>query len=116
MIAVIFELEPKPGQQSAYFSAAADLKPLVEKAEGLISLERFQSLSNPDKYLSLSFWRDENAVKAWRNDSVHRVTQKRGRSEIFQNYRLRVSSVIRDYGLLERDQAPEDSRTLHEGD
>ncbi len=109
MIAVIFELEPKAGERSTYFSIATQLKPLVEKAEGLISLERFQSLSNPEKFLSLSFWRDEDAVTAWRNNFEHRAAQKRGRDKIFHNYRLRVSSVIRDYGLLERDQAPEDS-------
>ncbi|MCH7880667.1 MAG: antibiotic biosynthesis monooxygenase [Proteobacteria bacterium] len=108
MIAVIFELEPKAGEENTYFSIAAELKPLVEKTEGLISLERFQSISNPEKFLSLSFWRDEDAVKAWRNNFEHRSAQKRGRAEIFQNYRLRVASVIRDYGLLERDQAPED--------
>ena len=116
MIAVIFELEPKASARDAYFSIAAELKPLVEKADGLISLERFQSLSNPEKFLSLSFWRDEDAVKVWRNNFEHRAAQGRGRSEIFQNYRLRVSSVIRDYGLLERDQAPEDSQTQHDGD
>jgi heme-degrading monooxygenase HmoA len=110
MIAVIFELEPKAGEQGTYFSIAAELKPLVEKAGGLISLERFQSVSNPEKFLSLSFWRDEDAVKAWRNNFEHRAAQKRGRAEIFQNYRLRVASVIRDYGLIERDQTPEDSR------
>jgi len=112
MIAVIFELEPKASEKECYFSIAAELKSLVEKAEGLISLERFQSLSNPEKYLSLSFWRDEDAVKAWRNNFEHRAAQVRGRSEIFQNYRLRVASVIRDYGMLERDQTPEDSLAI----
>jgi len=112
MIAVIFELEPKASEKECYFSIAAELKSLVEKSEGLISLERFQSLSNPEKYLSLSFWRDEDAVKAWRNNIEHRAAQARGRSEIFQNYRLRVASVIRDYGMLERDQTPEDSLAI----
>ncbi|MFV2032700.1 MAG: antibiotic biosynthesis monooxygenase [Gammaproteobacteria bacterium] len=108
MIAVIFELEPKAGEEDTYFSIAAELKPLVEQADGLLSLERFQSLGNPQKFLSLSFWRDEDAVTAWRNNFDHRAAQKRGRAQVFQNYRLRVASVIRDYGLLEREQAPED--------
>lgn len=116
MIAVIFELEPKSSEKDAYFAIAADLKPLVEQADGLISLERFQSLVNPEKFLSLSFWRDEEAVAAWRGQFEHRAAQKKGRASIFANYRLRVAEVMRDYGLEQRAQAPEDSKSVHQGD
>lgn len=112
MIAVIFELEPKAEQRRTYFSIAEDLKPLVENMDGFLSIERFQSVLNPDKFLSLSFWRDEEAVAAWRNTVEHREAQKFGRAKIFQNYRLRVASVIRDYGMTEREQAPKDSHVL----
>ena len=110
MIAVIFELEPKSELKDRYFDLAAQLKPLVENIDGFISIERFQSLANPDKYLSLSFWRDEEAVKEWRNLADHRQAQKQGREEIFNDYRLRVAGVIRDYGMNSRSQIPEDSR------
>ena len=113
MIAVIFELEPKTDQRKAYFSIAEDLKPFVEKIDGFLSIERFQSVQNPDKYLSLSFWRDEEALKAWRNLFEHREAQKFGRTKIFQDYRLRVASVVRDYGMTKREQAPEDSAAVH---
>ena len=114
MIAVIFELEPKASETDDYFAQAALLKPLVENMDGFISVERFQSLVNPAKYLSLSFWRDEAAVTAWRNQFEHRGAQHAGRGSIFQNYRLRVASVLRDYGLNERAEAPDDSRQLHD--
>ena len=114
MIAVIFEVLPHPEHRQAYLGIAADLKPLLVDMDGFISIERFQSLSNPDKILSLSFWRDEDAVKQWRNVEAHRAAQSMGRKNIFSDYRLRIASVIRDYGLNEREQAPVDSRTAHE--
>lgn len=110
MIAVIFELEPKSEQKKAYFSIAEELKPFVEKIDGFLSIERFQSVQNPDKFLSLSFWRDEEAVTAWRNLFEHREAQKIGRTKIFQDYRIRVADVVRDYGMTIREQAPEDSK------
>lgn len=113
MITVIFEVLPHPEYQRTYLDIAADLKPLLNEIDGFISIERFQSLSNPDKILSLSFWRDEEAVKEWRNIEAHRSAQSQGRSHIFTDYRLRIASVIRDYGLNERDQAPSDSRAVH---
>jgi heme-degrading monooxygenase HmoA len=106
MIAVIFEVELNTNCQEAYFEHAARLKPVLEKIDGFISVERFQSLSNPGKLVSLSFWRDEKAAQTWREQTAHRDAQKAGREGIFQNYRLRVASVIRDYGLDDRDQAP----------
>jgi heme-degrading monooxygenase HmoA len=115
MIAVIFELEPKTAEQDDYFALAAALKPIVENIDGFISIERYQSLVNPQKYLSLSFWRDEAAVQAWRNVFEHREAQRQGRTRIFQNYRLRVASVLRDYGMDEREQVPPDSLELHDG-
>ncbi|TXH05831.1 MAG: antibiotic biosynthesis monooxygenase [Nevskiaceae bacterium] len=115
MIAVIFEVMPRDGQRDAYLDAAAALRPLLETLDGFISIERFESLSQPGKLLSLSFWRDEAAVQQWRNLEAHRATQRRGRETIFANYRLRIAEVMRDYGLRERAQAPEDSRHAHGG-
>ena len=113
MIAVIFEVVPDPGQRDTYLNIAARLKPLLEQIDGFISVERFQSLTNPDKLLSLSFFRDEEAIKAWRNLEQHRSAQHVGRESAFADYRLRIAHVVRDYGLNEREQAPADSRTEH---
>lgn len=114
MIAVIFEVLPHAEHKQAYFDIAADLKLLLADIDGFISIERFQSLSDPNKILSLSFWRDEDAVKNWRNVESHRAAQSIGRGTIFSDYRLRIAAVIRDYGLTDRDQAPVDSRTAHQ--
>jgi heme-degrading monooxygenase HmoA len=113
MIAVIFEVEPAEGRREEYLDHAARLRPVLEKIDGFISVERFQSITDPRKVLSLSFWRDEEAVLAWRNTAVHRVSQQAGRDGVFADYRLRVASVIRDYGMHERVEAPEDSRLVH---
>ena len=113
MIAVIFEVEPRAGHQEAYLEIAAGLRPTLEKMDGFISIERFESLVNPGKILSLSFWRDEEAVAGWRNVEAHRQAQAAGRGEHFRDYRLRIAGVIRDYGLNDRDQAPADSRDAH---
>ena len=113
MIAVIFEVEPNPGQQSAYLDAAAALRPLLDQIDGFISIERFQSLVHPGKMLSLSYWRDEDAVKQWRNLEAHRATQAMGREEIFSDYSLNVAQVIRSYGMHSRAEAPQDSRARH---
>ena len=115
MIAVIFEVWPAEGRAGEYFETAASLKADLERMDGFISVERFESLATKGKYLSLSFWRDEEAVRAWRNLPTHRTTQGAGRAGVFRDYRLRVASVIRDYWLNERDEAPADSRTEHEG-
>lgn len=110
MIAVIFEVVPTDGRQAEYLGLAAELKPELEKIDGFISVERFQSLTDPPKLLSLSFWRDEQAVARWRNHAGHRRTQAKGRAGVFANYRLRVAGVIRDYGMSDsREQAPADS-------
>jgi len=114
MIAVIFEVEPGQGQADIYLDTAAALRPSLEAMDGFISIERFQSLSQPGKILSLSFWRDEQAVATWRNHGVHRDAQDMGRGGVFQDYRLRVAEVLRDYGLHQREQAPADSRAHHE--
>jgi heme-degrading monooxygenase HmoA len=114
MIAVIFEVLPGEGQSEVYLETAAALLPSLESMDGFISIERFQSLTQPGKILSLSFWRDEQAVTQWRNTEVHRVAQAKGRGGVFRDYRLRVAEVLRDYGLRERDQAPADSRARHE--
>lgn len=113
MIAVIFEVEPKPGMTDPYLAMAAEMRPLAEGIDGFISVERFQSLMNPEKLLSISFWRDEAALDEWRRLSRHRDAQRAGRERMFAGYRLRVAAVIRDYGMLERAEAPEDSRALH---
>ena len=113
MIAVIFELVPAEGLGQVYLDMAADLRPLLDGIDGFISIERFQSLSTPGKILSLSFWRDEEAVANWRCTEAHRAAQGQGRAGVFSDYRLRVASVNRDYGLHERRQAPADSRLSH---
>jgi len=113
MIAVIFEVWPANGREDRYFDLAAVLKSDLEKIDGFISVERFQSLTEPGKVLSLSIWRDEAAVQRWRNLPSHRAAQAEGRAGVFSNYRLRVASVIRDYGLNERAEAPTDSRKVH---
>jgi heme-degrading monooxygenase HmoA len=113
MIAVIFEVFPAPGKREAYLDLAANLRPLLEEIDGFISVERFESLTSPGKILSLSFFRDEEAVKAWRNRPEHRATQGKGRDGIFADYRLRIASVIRDYGMTERAEAPPDSQEAH---
>jgi heme-degrading monooxygenase HmoA len=115
MIAVIFEVTPAEGKRDAYLGIAADLRPLLEGTDGFISVERFQSLTNPGRLLSLSFWRDEEAVKVWRNTEEHRRAQQAGRAGVFQDYRLRIAHVLRDYGMAERDEAPADSRAAHDG-
>ena len=113
MIAVIFEVWPKAERKQDYLNIAAELKPLLDKIDGFISIERFESLYEPGKILSLSFFRDDAAVQAWRKMNEHRVAQTKGRNEIFSNYRLRVAGVIRDYGMREREQVPTDSREIH---
>lgn len=113
MIAVIFEVEPHPERKDAYLEAAARLKPLLEDIDGFISVERFQSLTQPGRIVSLSYWRDEAAVRAWRNLEAHRRTQAAGRESIFADYRLRVAEVLRDYGMNERAEVPDDSRAAH---
>ena len=113
MMAVIFEVTPAPGQRSAYLDAAAALKPLLAQIDGFVSIERFESLSAPGKLLSLSLWRDEEAVARWRQQEAHRSTQAAGRDHVFADYRLRVAAVVRDYGMNNRAQAPTDSRRVH---
>lgn len=115
MIAVIFEVLPAKNNYNRYLDLAAELKPLLAEIDGFISIERFQSLSEPRKILSLSFWRDEAAVLQWRNQEMHRGVQSQGRNSVFENYRLRVAHVVRDYGMFDREQAPQDSRSAHEG-
>lgn len=113
MIAVIFEVRPKAGRQQEYLDLAASLRPLLDDIDGFISIERFESLYEPGKILSLSFWRDEQAIAAWRRVEAHRAAQARGRADVFQDYRLRIAGVIRDYRMHEREQAPPDSRKFH---
>jgi heme-degrading monooxygenase HmoA len=113
MIAVIFEVLPAEGRRQAYLDIAADLAPVLSQIDGFISVERFESLTTPGKLLSLSFWRDEEAIAAWRAVEKHRGAQAAGRGGIFADYRLRVAGVIRDYGMLQREEAPEDSRQMH---
>ncbi len=113
MIAVIFEVYPAEGHKQEYLNIARGLLPRLNNIDGFISIERFESLYTPGKILSLSFWRDEEAVKQWRNTEEHRRAQEQGRQEVFRDYRLRVVSVIRDYGMSDRVQAPDDSKAHH---
>lgn len=114
MYAVIFEVLPAPGRKDDYLAHAARLRGELEKIEGFISVERFQSITDEGKMLSLSFFEDEAAVTRWRNEAHHRVTQAAGRGGIFSDYRLRVAQVVRDYGMTaRREEAPADSRARH---
>lgn len=113
MIAVIFEVHPAAGAQQQYLDMAAELRPLLQEIDGFISIERFESLTQPGKLLSLSFWRDEAAIQQWRQIEQHRCAQQLGRTGIFADYRLRVAVVERDYGLLDRGQVPVDSLMHH---
>ena len=113
MIAVIFEVFPADGQRQEYLDMAAALKPLLEQADGFISIERFESLYTPGKLLSLQFWRDEESLTRWRNVAEHRSAQQVGRNGLFDDYRLRIAAVVRDYGMAERAEAPVDSRAAH---
>ena len=113
MVSEIFEVWPDPAHREGYLHWEAELKTELLKMDGFISIERFQSLTEPDKLLSLQFWRDESCLQAWRNLEAHRAAQAAGRSTMFREYRLRIAEVIRDYSLKERDQAPADSRQTH---
>ena len=113
MHAVIFEVWPKDEHRQDYLDIAAALRPTLETMDGFISIERFQSLTDPGKILSLSFWRDDAAIAAWRRVEAHRSAQTKGRGKLFRDYRLRIAGVIRDYGMRERDEAPKDSRERH---
>ena len=113
MLAVIFEVWPAEGRAQDYFDLAAALKADLEKIDGFVSIERFQSLTTAGKFVSISFWRDEEAIRAWRGLEHHRSAQSKGRAGIFADYRLRVASVVRDYGMNERAEAPRDSRDAH---
>ena len=113
MIAVIFEVVPKDGKKDHYLDIAAGLKPLLNEVDGFISVERFQSLTDPRKLLSVSFFENEEALVQWRNLAAHREGQSVGRAEVFEDYRIRIAHVMRDYGMTERSEAPEDSKALH---
>ncbi|NEU06990.1 antibiotic biosynthesis monooxygenase [Flavihumibacter sp. R14] len=113
MVAVIFEALPAEGKWDEYFDMASMLKPELMKIEGFISIERFQSVSNSQKVLSLSFWQTEESITQWRNLEIHRNAQREGRNAIFSNYRIRIADVVRDYGMDDREQAPVDSKFIH---
>lgn len=113
MIAVIFEVVPASGHAATYLDMAARLKPLLSDIDGFISVERFESLAQPGKFLSLSYWRDEEAVRQWRNTAEHRATQAAGRESVLAGYSLRVAQVLRSYGMDDRAEAPQDSRAAH---
>ena len=109
MVAVIFEVHPTKEGKAEYLSIAAGLREFLKNRPGFISIERFQSLGDDGKVLSLSFWESEEAVQEWRNLLEHRMAQQRGKAELFERYRIRVAQVLRDYTDAEREQAPSDS-------
>lgn len=113
MIAVIFEVIPSADGKDEYLSIAVDLKRHLADVPGFISIERFQSLADQRKFLSLSFWENENAVERWRNFEEHRAAQTKGRSALFEEYRIRIGSILRDYSMENCDQAPNDSKAVH---
>jgi heme-degrading monooxygenase HmoA len=112
-IAVIFEVELLKNGKNDYLNIAESLSPELQKIEGFVSIERFQSIAYPEKILSLSFWRNEDAIKTWRNLEVHRKAQQKGRATVFKDYRLRIAQVVRDYGMYNRQEAPADSKKHH---
>jgi heme-degrading monooxygenase HmoA len=114
MIAVIFEVIPNEGKKEEYLDIAANLRPELNNIEGFISIERFQSFTDPEKVLSLSFWRDEQSIQQWRNLEMHRHAQVKGRNEVFKDYHLRIANVVRDYGMFERKESPDDSKEFHD--
>ena len=114
MIAVIFEVIPNEGKKEEYLNIATSLRTELNSIDGFISIERFQSLNDPGKILSLSFWRDEESIQQWRNLEMHRHAQSKGRNGIFKDYHLRIAAVVRDYGMFERKETPEDSSTFHD--
>ncbi len=114
MVAVIFEVLPTDGKRDEYLAIAEKLRPELDKIDGFISIERFQSITHPGKLLSLSFWKDEESVAQWRNVEMHRQAQAKGRTSVFNDYRLRVAHVVRDYGMNDRAQAPADSKHIHD--
>ncbi len=113
MIAVIFEFTPAEGRFPEYLQLVETLKEDLARAEGFISLERFESLYNKGKYVSLQYWKDEESLRQWRNLQKHREAQKKGRAGIFKSYRICIASVLRDYEMDKRDQVPQDSREVH---
>lgn len=113
MIAIIFEVWPAEGRRDEYMALAAALRADLARIDGFISVERFESLTEPGKLLSISFWRDDAAVARWREVEGHRIAQAKGRAGVFRDYRLRVATVVRDYGMTRRDEAPADSRAIH---
>jgi len=113
MIAVIFEVIPNKGKKEEYLDIAASLRPELDHIEGFISIERFQSFNDPEKVLSLSFWKDEESIQQWRNLEMHRDAQSKGRNEIFKEYHLRIANVVRDYGMFDRKETPVDSSEFH---
>jgi len=114
MIAVIFEVEVAEDRREDYLAMAAKMRPMAEASPGFISVERFQSLTDPSKLLSISFFEDSAALDRWRQLHAHRQAQSAGRNGMFADYRLRVLEVLRDYGMHDRDEAPADSRALHD--
>lgn len=114
MIAVIFEVQPTEQGRDEYLAIAGELKAHLSDIPGFISIERFQSLADPGKILSLSFWQDEAAIQQWRNLDPHREAQVKGRGGLFEDYRIRVASVVRDYSLADRDSTPDDSLEFHQ--
>jgi heme-degrading monooxygenase HmoA len=116
MIAVIFEVIPSEGKKAEYLEIASQLRPELDKIDGFISIERFQSLNDPEKVLSLSFWKDEESIQQWRSLEMHRLAQSKGRDGIFKDYHLRIAEVKRDYGMFDRNEVPLDSKIFHSKD
>lgn len=106
MIAVISEVWPRADRRGDYFALSDELRPLLQQLDGFLSVERFESAADPGKFVSLSFWRDEQSLKAWRDLEQHRLVMAKGRSGILRDYRIRVTQVTLDYSMNERANAP----------
>lgn len=117
MIAMIFEFwfDPNaPEIYEEYLDTSTELRTHLAEVDGFGGVERFESTSEPGKFVAIGFFADEGAVSEWRNRPEHRRVQALGRSRFFTNYRLRMAQVVRDYGPDDRDQAPADSRAAHD--
>ena len=96
MFCVLFAVHPKPDRWDAYLAYAKSLKPELERIDGFIENVRYRSLTREGWLLSLSSWRDEKSLVRWRTQGEHHEVQKKGRSEVFLDYHLRVGQLTKD--------------------
>ncbi len=108
-IVVLFEVTPTKEGMEKYLELASMLKPMLSGFDGFISAERFQSLNNEGKLLSMNVWENEEAIEKWRNTLSHRMSQLEGKNKLFESYKITVCNTIREYSNTDRKNAPQDS-------